>query len=83
LIGAISHHFCNQCNRLRLTAEGHLRGCLFSDQEIDIKTPLRQGRGEEALLELVKLAIDKKPKDHGLVQADPKKCVRHMSSIGG
>jgi len=83
LIGAISHHFCNQCNRLRLTAEGHLRGCLFSDQEIDIKTPLRQGRCEEDLLELIKLAIDKKPKDHGLVQTDPKKCVRHMSSIGG
>jgi cyclic pyranopterin phosphate synthase len=83
LIGAISNHFCDQCNRLRLTAEGHLRGCLFSDKEIDIKTPLRQGRGEEELLELVKLAIDKKPKGHGLVQADPKKCVRHMSSIGG
>jgi GTP 3',8-cyclase len=83
LIGAISHHFCNQCNRLRLTAEGHLRGCLFSDQEIDIKTPLRQGRCEEDLLEMVKLAIDKKPKDHGLVQTNPKKCVRHMSSIGG
>jgi len=83
LIGAISNHFCDQCNRLRLTAEGHLRGCLFSDKEIDIKTPLRQGRGEDVLLDLVKLAIDKKPKGHGLVQADPKKCVRHMSSIGG
>ena len=83
LIAALSNHFCDQCNRLRLTAEGHLRGCLFSDQEIDIKTPLRQGRGEEELLELVKLAIDRKPKDHGLVQKDPRKCVRHMSSIGG
>jgi len=83
LIGAISNHFCDECNRLRLTAEGHLRGCLFSDKEIDIKTPLRQGQGEEDLLELVKLSIAKKPKDHGLVQRDPKKCVRHMSSIGG
>jgi len=83
LIGAISNHFCAQCNRLRLTAEGHLRGCLFSDKEIDIKTPLREGRSEEDLLQLVKLAIDTKPKDHGLLQGDPKKCVRHMSSIGG
>ncbi|MBW1804418.1 MAG: GTP 3',8-cyclase MoaA, partial [Deltaproteobacteria bacterium] len=41
LIGALSHHFCNNCNRLRLTSEGHLRGCLFSDQEIDVKSPLR------------------------------------------
>jgi cyclic pyranopterin phosphate synthase len=83
VISPISNHFCDQCNRLRLTAEGHLRGCLFSDKEIDIKTPLRQGRGDEDLLELVRLAIDKKPKDHGLVQGDPRKCVRHMSSIGG
>ncbi len=83
VISPISNHFCDQCNRLRLTAEGHLRGCLFSDEEIDIKTPLRQGRGDDDLLELVKLAIDTKPKDHGLVQGDPKKCVRHMSSIGG
>jgi len=83
LIGAISNHFCAQCNRLRLTSEGHLRGCLFSDREIDIKTPLREGQGEEALLRLVKLAIDNKPKDHGLMQREPKKCVRHMSSIGG
>jgi cyclic pyranopterin phosphate synthase len=83
LIGAISNHFCDQCNRLRLTAEGHLRGCLFSDKEIDIKTPLREGRGDEDLLDLVKLAILNKPKSHGMVQADPRKCVRHMSSIGG
>jgi cyclic pyranopterin phosphate synthase len=83
LIGAISNHFCDQCNRLRLTAEGHLRGCLFSDKEIDVKTPLRLGRGDEELLELVKLAIDNKPKGHGMVRTDPKKCVRHMSSIGG
>jgi cyclic pyranopterin phosphate synthase len=83
MIGSISNHFCDQCNRLRLTAEGHLRGCLFSDDEIDIKTPLRQGRGDEDLLEIVKLAIEKKPKSHGLIQTDPKKCVRHMSSIGG
>ena len=83
VIGSISNHFCDQCNRLRLTAEGHLRGCLFSDNEIDIKTPLRQGRGDEDLLEIVKLAIDEKPKNHGLIETDPKKCVRHMSSIGG
>jgi len=45
-ISALSHHFCESCNRLRLTADGHLRGCLFSEQETDIKTPLRElGRG--------------------------------------
>ena len=82
-IGALSHHFCETCNRLRLTAEGHLRGCLFSDQEIDIKGPLRNGKGYDYLSELIRLAIKNKPKDHGLMRHGLRKCVRQMSSIGG
>lgn len=82
-IGALSNHFCNICNRLRLTAEGHLRSCLFSDREIDIKTPLREGKGDPHLLELLRFAIENKPENHGLKQQMPRKCVRHMSSIGG
>jgi len=83
LIGALSNHFCHQCNRLRLTAEGHLRGCLFSDQEIDVKTPLREGKSDADLLDLVRVAIDSKPRGHGFLRSRPRKCVRHMSSIGG
>lgn len=83
LIGALSNHFCEKCNRLRMTAEGHLRGCLFSDQETDIKTPLREGKGDAHLLKLISHAIKNKPKDHGLGRYGPRKCVRHMSSIGG
>lgn len=83
LIGALSNHFCHQCNRLRLTAEGHLRGCLFSDQEIDVKTPLREGKSDADLLALVRVAIESKPKGHSLMRSRPRKCVRHMSSIGG
>ena len=83
LIGALSHHFCANCNRMRLTAEGHLRGCLFSDDEIDIKTPLRQGKGDSHILDLMELAIKNKPKDHGLMDPERRKCVRNMSSIGG
>jgi len=83
LIGALSNHFCHKCNRLRLTAEGHLRGCLFSDQEIDVKTPLREGKPDADLLALVRVAIESKPNDHGLISNKPRKCVRHMSSIGG
>ena len=83
LIGALSHHFCANCNRLRLTADGHLRGCLFSDDEIDIKTPLRQGKGDSHILDLMELAIKNKPKDHGLMDPERRKCVRNMSSIGG
>ncbi len=83
LIGALSHHFCAVCNRLRLTAEGNLRGCLFSDQETDLKTPLREGRGDDAVLRLIEETIENKPKDHGLLTQGPRKCMRRMYSIGG
>ena len=83
LIGALSHHFCETCNRLRLTSDGRLRGCLFSDQETDIKTPLRQGRNDPHLLELITNTILDKPENHGQDTCNPRKCVRPMNSIGG
>ena len=82
-IGAFSHQFCDHCNRLRLTANGHLRSCLFSDEEIDIKTPLREGKDNAYILDLMQKAILTKPKGHCLLNPEPRKCVRHMSSIGG
>jgi len=83
LIGALSNHFCAKCNRLRLTAEGQLRGCLFSDQEIDLKGPLRSGAGDDLLLELMRRAVETKPENHNLLRRGPRKCARLMSSIGG
>lgn len=83
LIGALSHHFCEKCNRLRLTADGRMRGCLFSDQETDIKTPLRQGKGDKQLLDIIGNTILNKPHDHGLSEFQPRKCVRSMNRIGG
>ncbi|MBN1276498.1 MAG: GTP 3',8-cyclase MoaA [Deltaproteobacteria bacterium] len=82
-IGALSNHFCDKCNRMRLTAEGRLRGCLFSDKEIDIKTPLREGRSDSYLFKLFRLASENKPKSPELMDPEPKKCIRKMSSIGG
>lgn len=82
-IGALSHHFCEICNRLRLTADGHLRGCLFSDQETDLKTPLREGRKDAYLLNLIKDAMQNKPVNHGLMETGPRKCTRQMNRIGG
>jgi cyclic pyranopterin phosphate synthase len=83
LISAQSHHFCDHCNRLRLTPGGHLRGCLFSDQEIDLKTLLRQKKKDEDLLHLIEFAIKNKPKEHGLLKCFPRKCVPQMNRIGG
>ena len=82
-IGALSQHFCDSCNRLRLTAEGQLRSCLFSDQEIDMKTPLREGREDDYLVNLIGYAIENKPAEHGLIKSGPRKCIRQMSTIGG
>lgn len=82
-IGALSHHFCSRCNRLRLTAEGALRGCLFSDDETDIKTPLRSGASDECIMELIRHVIATKPKGHGSMLQSPRKCSRPMSRIGG
>ena len=83
LIGALSNHFCDICNRLRMTADGHLRGCLFSEHEIDIKTALREGKGDNELLNLLEKAISEKPKSHNLNMLGTRKCTRQMSSIGG
>ncbi|VBB46986.1 Cyclic pyranopterin monophosphate synthase [uncultured Desulfatiglans sp.] len=82
-ISALSDHFCERCNRLRLTADGQLRTCLFSDAEVSLKTPLRQGGSDEELLDLIRRAIKNKPKGHGLQRVRPEACLRQMSRIGG
>lgn len=81
-ISPISNHFCNTCNRLRLTAEGNIRFCLFSQDEIDLKTPLRNQEGEQVLVNLWKEAILKKPSEHNLEKSWTKDD-RVMSQIGG
>lgn len=70
-ISAVSNHFCDTCNRLRLTAEGRLRGCLFSDKEIDVKTPLREGKGDDYLAGLLSRAIAEKPAGPGRAPSRP------------
>lgn len=83
LIGALSYHFCENCNRLRLTADGKLRGCLFSDNETDIKEPLRNGANEQYMLKLIEETIQNKPRSHGQAVWQPRKCSRSMNGIGG
>jgi cyclic pyranopterin phosphate synthase len=63
VITPLSHNYCDGCNRMRLTAEGHLRTCLFGDHEVDLKTPLRaSGRVTDA----VETALAGKPERHYL-----------------
>jgi len=82
-INPISGHFCSTCNRLRLTADGKLRPCLFSDEEIDIKMALRRGDSDEALKALLHSALSKKPRGHTIKEPTFRKCVREMIKIGG
>jgi len=82
-ISALSNHFCATCNRLRLTADGRLRPCLFADDEIDIKTPLRAGCSHEELKRLFWEAVERKPKQHHARFAEKGGCQRSMSAIGG
>ena len=83
LIGPVSSHFCEDCNRLRLTPDGKIRACLFSDEEIDVKEILRKGGTDHDLKERLLVAIKKKPERHPINTPQFKKCQRHMSAIGG
>ena len=66
-ISPISNHFCKECNRLRLTADGKLRPCLFSETEIDLKPALRSGgTDDDEIRRLIELSIVVKPKGHSM-----------------
>ena len=82
-ISALSDHFCATCNRLRLTPDGKLRTCLFSDAEVDLKTKIRQGCSDDALADIINEAILSKPRKHHATEQVFKKCIRGMSAIGG
>ena len=65
-IGAVTDCFCEECNRFRLTADGHLRPCLLDDSEVNIKGPLRGGASDGDLLDLVREAAAMKGAQHRL-----------------
>ena len=81
-ITPVSQHFCFNCNRLRLTAEGKLRPCLLSDSEIDLRQPLRSGASSDKLKQVITEAIQRKPKEHQLSRGHISK-KRLMSQVGG
>ncbi len=78
VISPLSHHFCGECNRLRLTADGRLRPCLFSDHELDVRTVLRTGTDDDVRA-LIGQALSDKPESHNMRVGTE----RRMSQIGG
>jgi cyclic pyranopterin phosphate synthase len=81
-ISPISRHFCRSCDRLRITADGKMRTCLYSDHEIDLKTPLREGISDEELFNLLHHGTRTKPEGHTL-DTSQGGTDRYMSQIGG
>jgi cyclic pyranopterin phosphate synthase len=81
-ITPVTEHFCYQCNRLRLTADGKLRPCLLSEEEIDLRETLRSGASEAELKDLFTQAIACKPRGHRLAEHKPH-TGRPFSQVGG
>lgn len=82
-ISPMSHQFCHLCNRLRLTADGRLRACLYSPVETDLKKPLRSGAGDEEIKALFLETVASKPEKHGMGDKAWARGDRKMSQIGG
>lgn len=82
-INAVSEPFCSDCNRVRLTAEGKLRTCLFSMHETDLRAPLREGAGDDELERIIRDAVWRKELKHRVGEAGFRQPPRTMSAIGG
>ena len=81
-ITPISQHFCDTCNRVRLTVDGMLYTCLGQDDKTDLRTMLRNGATLEELKETIRQAIGRKPERHEFATR-PEKVIRFMSYTGG
>jgi cyclic pyranopterin phosphate synthase len=82
-INSVTEPFCERCNRVRITAEGMLRTCLFSIDETDLRTPMRGGAGDAELAALIRAAVWRKEPGHRINHADFVRPAKSMSQIGG
>ena len=82
-ISSMSDHFCGGCNRLRLTADGNLKVCLFDNREVNLKQLIEAGLTDDELIEYIRKALDKKHFSHGGVNSILGRDNRPMVKIGG
>jgi cyclic pyranopterin phosphate synthase len=82
-INPVSEPFCGDCNRIRLTADGRLRTCLFSLNETDLRGPMRDGADDDALQEIIRDAVWRKELKHNVGEPGFIQPQRTMSAIGG
>jgi cyclic pyranopterin phosphate synthase len=83
IIGSVTRPFCGACDRIRLTADGQLRNCLFATAENDLRTPLRAGAGDDELTAQWERCIAAKLPGHGINDPGFLQPARPMSAIGG
>ncbi|MEO9170089.1 MAG: GTP 3',8-cyclase MoaA [Candidatus Baltobacteraceae bacterium] len=83
VISPLSHDYCERCNRVRLTADGRLRLCLFGEAHIDLRTPLRAGASTEEIAEIFRSSMTIKPERHHLKLGEASSRMRAFSEIGG
>ena len=82
-INPVSEPFCSDCNRIRLTADGKLRTCLFSMHETDLRGPLRAGADDDEMEQIVREAVWRKELKHRVGEKGFRQPARSMSAIGG
>jgi cyclic pyranopterin phosphate synthase len=82
-VNPVSEPFCSSCDRIRLTADGQLRTCLFSRREWDLKTPLRGGASDQEIVDLFRFAVRHKELKHKINDPGFVRASRSMSQIGG
>jgi cyclic pyranopterin phosphate synthase len=83
VIASVTRPFCRDCDRLRLTADGQLRTCLFAHQETDLRAAVRSEASDAEIAELIRAAVAAKPKAHGIDSVGFRQPERPMSAIGG
>jgi GTP 3',8-cyclase len=82
-VNPVSEPFCSSCDRIRLTADGQLRTCLFSRREWNLKEPLRDGATDDEVIELLRFAVRHKELKHRINDPGFVRASRSMSQIGG
>jgi cyclic pyranopterin phosphate synthase len=82
-VNPVSEPFCSSCDRIRLTADGQLRTCLFSRREWDVKTRLREGASDDELADFIRFAVRHKELKHRINDPGFVRASRSMSQIGG
>ncbi|MDG2428747.1 MAG: GTP 3',8-cyclase MoaA, partial [Acidimicrobiales bacterium] len=83
VVASVTQSFCDSCDRIRLTADGQFRNCLFAVDEFDVRSLLRSGADDEQILGLMERAVTAKWAGHGIGRVEFIRPTRSMSQIGG